>query len=29
MKEMVAIKDMASMIPIESLLVKGLNEVTD
>jgi hypothetical protein len=28
MKEMVAIKDMASMIPIESLLVKGLNEVT-
>ncbi len=29
MKDMVAIKDMASIIPIESLLVKGLNEVHD
>jgi NitT/TauT family transport system substrate-binding protein len=29
MKDMVAIKDMASIIPIESLLVKGLNDVTD
>jgi hypothetical protein len=29
MKEMVAIKDMASVIPIESLLVPGLNTVVD
>ncbi|HEY6259792.1 MAG TPA: ABC transporter substrate-binding protein [Xanthobacteraceae bacterium] len=29
MKDMVAIKDMASIIPIESLLVNGLNDVTD
>ena len=29
MKDMVAIKDMASVIPIESLLVKGLNDITD
>jgi hypothetical protein len=29
MKDMVAIKDMASIIPIDSLLVKGLNDVTD
>jgi hypothetical protein len=29
MREMVAIKDMASMLPIESLLINGLNEVTD
>jgi ABC-type nitrate/sulfonate/bicarbonate transport system substrate-binding protein len=29
MQDMVAIKDMASAIPIESLLIKGLNDVTD
>ena len=29
MKDMVAIKDMGSVIPIESLLVKGLNDITD
>jgi ABC-type nitrate/sulfonate/bicarbonate transport system substrate-binding protein len=29
MKEMVAIKDMASIIPIESLLVPGLNTIVD
>jgi NitT/TauT family transport system substrate-binding protein len=29
MKEMVAIKDMASVIPIESLLIPGLNTVVD
>lgn len=29
MKDMVAIKDMASVLPIESLLIKGLNDVTD
>lgn len=29
MKDMVAIKDMASVIPIEQLLVKGLNQITD
>jgi NitT/TauT family transport system substrate-binding protein len=29
MRDMVAIKDMASIIPIESLLVKGLNNVAD
>jgi NitT/TauT family transport system substrate-binding protein len=29
MRELVAIKDMASVIPIESVLVKGLNEVVD
>ena len=29
MKEMVAIKDMASIIPIESLIVPGLNTIVD
>jgi hypothetical protein len=26
---MVTIKDMASIIPIESLVVKGLNDITE
>ena len=29
MRDLIALKDMASVIPIESLLVKGLNEITD
>ena len=29
MKDMVTIKDMASIIPIESLVVKGLNDITE
>ena len=29
MKEMVAIKDMGSILPIESLLIPGLNTVVD
>ena len=29
MKDMVALKDMGSVIPIEQLMVKGLNELTD
>ena len=29
MKEMVAVKDMTSVIPVETLLVPGLNEIVD
>jgi ABC-type nitrate/sulfonate/bicarbonate transport system substrate-binding protein len=29
MKDMVALHDMASVIPIDSLVIKGLNEITD